>query len=118
MCVCARVCVSVCLSLCVPVCVEKKLLCDCVRWYDCLQILHSFCLRYLPEADFDEIHFFGDKFALGGNDYELMNHPRTIAHHIETANPLETLKILETIFPDLPAPVGWVRCALFSSKVM
>jgi hypothetical protein len=22
---------------------------------------HSYCLNYLPEADFDEIHFFGDK---------------------------------------------------------
>lgn len=39
----------------------------------------TFCLRYLPEADFDEIHFFGDKTFEGGNDFELFSSPRTKA---------------------------------------
>ena len=36
----------------------------------------TYCLRYLPEADFDEIHFFGDKTFEGGNDFEIYTHPR------------------------------------------
>ena len=45
----------------------------------------TFCLRYLPEADFDEIHFFGDKYFEGGIDYEIYSHPRTKGHAIEDA---------------------------------
>lgn len=58
----------------------------------------TYCLRYLPEEDFDEIHFFGDKFFKGGNDYEIYEHPRTKGHAIEDANPLTTLKILSELF--------------------
>jgi len=38
----------------------------------------TFCLQYLPHADFDEIHFFGDKTFVGGNDYEIFTSPRTV----------------------------------------
>lgn len=65
----------------------------------------TYCLRYLPEADFDEIHFFGDKFKPGGNDYEIYSHDRTIGHAIEDQNPLTTLKELEKTF-GLPAPTS------------
>lgn len=58
----------------------------------------TFCLKYLPEADFDEIHFFGDKFFEGGNDYEIYSHPRTTGHAIEDANPMTTLKKLSELF--------------------
>lgn len=47
-----------------------------------LYYVYSFCLRYLPESDFDEIHFFGDKAFVGGNDLEIYEHPRTIGHKI------------------------------------
>lgn len=39
-------------------------------------------MKYLPESEFDEIHFFGDKYFDGGNDKEIYNHPRTIGHAI------------------------------------
>lgn len=63
----------------------------------------TYCLRYLPEAEFDEIHFFGDKTSEGGNDFEIYTHPRTKGHSIEDANPLTTLKKLEELF-GVPAP--------------
>jgi len=63
----------------------------------------TYCLNYLPEADFDEIHFFGDKTFEGGNDHEIFMHPRTIGHAIEDADPMTTLKILGELF-GIPAP--------------
>jgi len=64
----------------------------------------TYCLRYLPEGDFDEVHFFGDKTFEGGNDYEIFTHERTQGHSIADANPITTLKELEKIF-GIPAPV-------------
>merc|ERR1712187_519907 len=58
----------------------------------------TFCLRYLPEEELDEIHFFGDKTFEGGNDYEIFTSARTIGHSIADANPMTTLKELETLF--------------------
>eukprot|EP00448_Togula_jolla_P009344 CAMPEP_0170614784 /NCGR_PEP_ID=MMETSP0224-20130122/24990_1 /TAXON_ID=285029 /ORGANISM="Togula jolla, Strain CCCM 725" /LENGTH=256 /DNA_ID=CAMNT_0010940475 /DNA_START=59 /DNA_END=825 /DNA_ORIENTATION=+ len=63
----------------------------------------TYCLRYLPETDFDEIHFFGDKTFEGGNDHEIYSHPRTIGHSIDDAKPLTTLRQLESLF-GVPAP--------------
>lgn len=63
----------------------------------------TYCLKYLPEGDFDEVHFFGDKTFEGGNDYEIFSHPRTLGHSIADANPLTTLKELEKLF-GVPAP--------------
>jgi len=60
----------------------------------------TFCLQYLPEGDYDEVHFFGDKTYEGGNDYEIFQHPRTIGHSIDDANPETTRKILEELFPE------------------
>lgn len=65
----------------------------------------TFCLRYLAEGDFDEIHFFGDKTFEGGNDYEIFSHSRTIGHSIADANPMTTLKELEKLF-GVPAPAS------------
>ena len=62
----------------------------------------TYCLRYLPEADYDEIHFFGDKYWEGGNDYEIYSNDRTIGHAIEDANPQTTIDILAKLF-DIPA---------------
>jgi len=58
----------------------------------------TFCLKYLAEADFDEIHFFGDKTFEGGNDFEIYSHPRTKGHAIDDANPMTTLKKLSELF--------------------
>lgn len=42
----------------------------------------TYCLRFLKEGDFDEIHFFGDKTFEGGNDYEIFTAERTIGHTV------------------------------------
>jgi len=63
----------------------------------------TYCLRYLPEGDFDEIHFFGDKTFEGGNDFEIFSHKRTVGHSIADANPMTTLRKLEELFGE-PAP--------------
>merc|ERR1712048_349599 len=58
----------------------------------------TYCLRFLSEEEFSEVHFFGDKTGPGGNDYEIFSHPRTQGHTIADANPLTTLKKLEELF--------------------
>merc|ERR1719321_1357576 len=63
----------------------------------------TYCLKYLPVEDFDEIHFFGDKTFEGGNDYEIYTSPRTKGHSIDDADPMTTLKKLEELF-GVPAP--------------
>ncbi|KAJ1458681.1 eukaryotic phosphomannomutase [Pelagophyceae sp. CCMP2097] len=50
----------------------------------------TFCLKFLPEADFDEVHFFGDKTFEGGNDFEIFEHPRVLGHTV--TSPEDTLK--------------------------
>mmetsp|Transcript_782 Transcript_782/g.1465 ORF Transcript_782/g.1465 Transcript_782/m.1465 type:complete len:250 (+) Transcript_782:19-768(+) len=42
----------------------------------------TYCLKFLPEGDFDEIHFFGDKTFEGGNDFEIFTHERTVGHTV------------------------------------
>jgi len=42
----------------------------------------TYCLKFLAEEDFDEIHFFGDKTFEGGNDYEIFTSERTIGHTV------------------------------------
>ena len=42
----------------------------------------TFCLNFIPEGTFDEIHFFGDKTYKGGNDFEIFSDPRTIGHTV------------------------------------
>merc|ERR1712046_540256 len=57
----------------------------------------TFCLRYLDEAEFTEVHFFGDKAMEGGNDFEIFSHERTIGHTV--TDPSETRRICEELFP-------------------
>jgi phosphomannomutase len=42
----------------------------------------TYCLRFIEDGEYDEIHFFGDKTFEGGNDYEIFNHPRVIGHTV------------------------------------
>ena len=61
----------------------------------------TFCLQYLEppyESGIKEIHFFGDKFKPGGNDYEIYSSEKTIGHAIETADPTETVAICKKLF--------------------
>jgi phosphomannomutase len=41
----------------------------------------TYCLRFV-EADFDEIHFFGDKTYEGGNDHEIFSSDKTVGHTV------------------------------------
>ena len=56
------------------------------------------CRSLLPHADIKEVHFFGDKYKEGGNDYEIYTSEKTIGHAIETANPKETVAICKKLF--------------------
>jgi phosphomannomutase len=56
----------------------------------------TYCLNFLKHSDFDEIHFFGDKTALGGNDYEIFSHARTIGHTV--TSPDDTKKQCAELF--------------------
>jgi len=42
----------------------------------------TYCLRFLPETEYDTVHFFGDKTYKGGNDYEIFEAARTIGHTV------------------------------------
>eukprot|EP00455_Lapot_gusevi_P041116 TRINITY_DN4736_c0_g1_i3.p1 TRINITY_DN4736_c0_g1~~TRINITY_DN4736_c0_g1_i3.p1 ORF type:complete len:248 (-),score=78.67 TRINITY_DN4736_c0_g1_i3:224-967(-) len=50
----------------------------------------TFCLRHLAHENFDEIHFFGDKTDLGGNDHEIYVDERTIGHKV--VGPEDTMR--------------------------
>ena len=41
------------------------------------------------------VHYFGDKYDIGGNDYKLINHTDVIGHKVNS--PDDTLKILNTL---------------------
>jgi phosphomannomutase len=63
----------------------------------------TFCLNHLERGakepggiEYTTIHFFGDKTALGGNDYEIYNDPRTIGHAVDS--PADTARIVKELF--------------------
>lgn len=55
----------------------------------------TFCLGMLTNKSFKQIHFFGDKVAPGGNDYEIFSDPRTIGHAVRS--PEDTLEQLKAL---------------------
>ncbi|CEP64961.1 phosphomannomutase SEC53 LALA0_S15e01288g [Lachancea lanzarotensis] len=56
----------------------------------------TYCLQHVQQDGFKEIHFFGDKTMVGGNDYEIFTDDRTIGHTVQTPN--DTVKILRELF--------------------
>jgi len=54
----------------------------------------TFCLQFVKE--FDEVHFFGDKTAPGGNDHEIYESERTVGHCVTC--PADTIKILDDLW--------------------
>ncbi|EDO18841.1 hypothetical protein Kpol_1023p10 [Vanderwaltozyma polyspora DSM 70294] len=56
----------------------------------------TYCLQHVEKDGFKEIHFFGDKTAKGGNDYEIYEDKRTIGHAV--SSPADTVRILNEIF--------------------
>ena len=55
----------------------------------------TYCLQFV-ENKYDEIHFFGDKTYLGGNDYEIYNDSRVIGHKVQKYQ--ATIRILNELF--------------------
>ncbi|KAM3437942.1 hypothetical protein NHJ13734_004405 [Beauveria thailandica] len=63
----------------------------------------TYCLKHLEDEAkkpngiaYKNIHFFGDKTAKGGNDYEIYEDPRTIGHSVK--GPEDTMTILKEVF--------------------
>ncbi|KIK21658.1 hypothetical protein PISMIDRAFT_538528 [Pisolithus microcarpus 441] len=56
----------------------------------------TYCLRFVEQEGFDEIHFFGDKTYKGGNDYEIFTDARTIGHSVK--GPADTVRICTELF--------------------
>ena len=62
----------------------------------------TFCLQYVTEGGYDEIHFFGDKTSPGGNDHEIFEDLRTVRHYhanlmVQLLLPLSHLNILNRL---------------------
>lgn len=56
----------------------------------------TYCLRFLEQDKFKEIHFFGDKTFKGGNDFEIFESPKTVGHSV--VGPDDTRKqVLEVL---------------------
>ena len=56
----------------------------------------TYCLQFLQEQNYDEIHFFGDKTYEGGNDYEIFHSDKTIGHAVTC--PEDTIKICRELW--------------------
>lgn len=56
----------------------------------------TYCLQHVENEGYREIHFFGDKTDLGGNDYEIFKDGRTIGHKV--LNPDDTKEQLIKLF--------------------
>ncbi|KAJ3442741.1 phosphomannomutase-related [Anaeramoeba flamelloides] len=56
----------------------------------------EYCLQFVNNKGYDEIHFFGDKTYKGGNDYEIFIHEETIGHTVTC--PEDTVKICKELF--------------------
>lgn len=56
----------------------------------------TYCLKFIDDKDFDEIHFFGDKTFAGGNDYEIFTHERTKGHTV--TSPDDTMEQCTKLF--------------------
>jgi phosphomannomutase len=55
-----------------------------------------FCLRYVENEGFKEIHFFGDRTFDGGNDQHIYEDARTIGHAVTC--PEDTVLQLRKLF--------------------
>lgn len=54
----------------------------------------TYCLN-LIDGNYKEIHFFGDKTHIGGNDYEIFSDSRTIGHSV--VSPEDTIEQLKNL---------------------
>lgn len=54
----------------------------------------TYCLKHVQK--FSEIHFFGDKTAPGGNDYEIYSHAQVKGHSV--ISPADTIEQVTALF--------------------
>lgn len=54
----------------------------------------TYCLQHIQE--FKEVHFFGDKTEVGGNDYEIFSSPRVKGHTVTC--PEDTVKLVKELY--------------------
>lgn len=54
----------------------------------------TYCLQFVKDS-YTDIHFFGDKTELGGNDYEIYNSSRVIGHKV--CGPDDTIRFVSEI---------------------
>ncbi|KIM74676.1 hypothetical protein PILCRDRAFT_828007 [Piloderma croceum F 1598] len=65
----------------------------------------TYALRHVEAEGFEEIHFFGDKTSVGGNDHEIYEkikemYPNTSAAHA-VKSPADTIRICKQLFLDV-----------------
>ncbi|KAK2580580.1 hypothetical protein KPH14_007703 [Odynerus spinipes] len=59
----------------------------------------TYCLRHIQ--GYEEIHFFGDKTAVGGNDHEIYESDLTVGHRVTSPeDTINQLKILMTLIKE------------------
>jgi len=56
----------------------------------------TYSLQFVENEGYEEIHFFGDKTSVGGNDYEIFSDPRTIGHSVKSWE--DTRRICSELF--------------------
>jgi len=55
----------------------------------------TYCLQFVENDGYEEIHFFGDKTSKGGNDYEIFEDKRTIGHTV--TGPEDTMNQIKEV---------------------
>merc|ERR1712150_120006 len=58
-----------------------------------------YCLRFVENEGYDEIHFFGDKTIKGGNDNEIFEDGRTFGHTVTSSE--DTIKQVTALLEKL-----------------
>lgn len=58
----------------------------------------TYCLSHLEKEDIKHIYFFGDMTHLGGNDYEISQHPGVIPHTV--SSPADTIQQVKKILEE------------------
>jgi phosphomannomutase len=57
----------------------------------------TYCLQFVQDKGFDEIHFFGDKTSEGGNDFEIFQAMKEGCGHTVTS-PEDTMAQCRKLF--------------------
>ncbi len=56
----------------------------------------TYCLQHVTSDNFTEIHFFGDKYLPGQNDYEIITDSRVVPHPVNS--PDDTMRLIRELW--------------------